>query len=938
MGDLTAVLSSLDKTFDVICITETWLNVGTAELISIDNYIFFNIYRSDRRGGGVGIFVHNKFNCRLLDEISYCRSFIECIFLEITCGDRVFVVGCVYKPPDADFNSFVQALEDILACVSRVICCEVFICGDFNLNILNLLTCDNNVDFLNLMIANSYSPVITKPSRIDDTTNSYTLLDNIFCKSPTRYISGLLLTALSDHYPVFLLYEDMFARDMSSDSSVDLVRYRLIDDRTLNLFYNGLAGCDFDHVYGTLDVNESFAKFDEIVFKQFDRCCPIITKTVSYKDILKPWIDREAKIEIRKRDSYMSLMRAGRMRREVFVRLRNRVTGILRKKKRQYYIDKFEAVRCDIRRTWSLINEFIHPSAKNKRGKIDCLKIDGMFVSNEQDVADQLNSYFSNVGANIANSIVDSYDHNEFLQGNHPNSFFLSPVSTAEVIGYISSLKNKKCNIHSLPSIALKYVSVIVAPVICHLINLSISSSTFPDHLKIARIVPLPKGGDPMIMSTYRPISVLNIFSKIVEKHVHKQLYSYLEANDVLTDCQFGFRQMRSTSQAISRHTDYIYESLDGDKIVFSMYLDFKKAFDSVDHVILLDKLSFYGIRGLAHSWFKSYLSNRKQYVNLNNINSVISSVTHSVPQGSNLGPLLFLIYINDLPKCTDHFEFLMFADDCTITCEIPKNEISIANTRINHSLLSLGNWLCANKIQINALKTKYMLYSHRGRFSLDAPVMINNCEISRVDTVKFLGVILDESLSFRFHVRDISLKISRNLGVIRRLCNLVPNNVMWSLYYSLVHPYIIYSINTYFNASDYITNKIKILQKKTVRVVNGLCYNEHTSSSFLAMNLLPIDSLFKYSISIYIYRTFKIPNYDRDLHEKLITLQDQHQYPTRNNFNLVIPRYRKEKSKRSLFYSGVKVWNSIPTEIKQLDFKPFKNRVKTLYLHESLG
>ena len=294
-------------------------------------------------------------------------------------------------------------------------------------------------------------------------------------------------------------------------------------------------------------------------------------------------------------------------------------------------------------------------------------------------------------------------------------------------------------------------------------------------------------------MENYRPISVINIFSKVFEKIVYKQLYSYLESKNVLSDSQFGFRHGRGTTKAILKHTRNVYRDLDDSRLHFSVYLDFKKAFDSVDHVVLLGKLYHYGVRGITLDWFRSYLNNRSQHVDVNGVQSGIVPLTHSVPQGSNLGPLLFLLYINDLPNSTDYFNYIMFADDCTVSCSIERSSLHTAHIAINRHLGKICNWLEANKIMINTRKTKYMLYAYRGDYRLSSPVIMNGTEIELVDRVKFLGVTLDNRLNYRYCVEEIVTKISRAVGVIAKIRKFVPFYVLRMLYFSMIHPYINY-------------------------------------------------------------------------------------------------------------------------------------------------
>ena len=237
------------------------------------------------------------------------------------------------------------------------------------------------------------------------------------------------------------------------------------------------------------------------------------------------------------------------------------------------------------------------------------MNIGNIVTSHPKDIANALNEFFANVGSNIANSINSLDDHRSYLRDNYPNSFFFSSVTNENVKQCIMSLKNKKCGLNDFPVKVLKQISPVIVPILTYLVNLSVTNGIFPDCLKMSRVVPLFKGGDSALMSNYRPISILNIFSKILERLVHKQLYNYLESKNVLNDSQFGFRENKSTTQALVRHTNCLYESLDDDECVFSLYLDLKKAFDSVDHGIILNKMYHYGIRGLPHGWFCSYLS-----------------------------------------------------------------------------------------------------------------------------------------------------------------------------------------------------------------------------------------------------------------------------------------------------------------------------------------
>lgn len=258
---------------------------------------------------------------------------------------------------------------------------------------------------------------------------------------------------------------------------------------------------------------------------------------------------------------------------------------------------------------------------------------------------------------------------------------------------------------------------------------------------------------------------------------------------------------------------NFLYQNLDSDQIVLSIFLDFRKAFDSVDHTILLSKLRFYGIRGLALDWFRSYLFNRQQYTVINDCKSNLLNISHGVPQGSILGPLLFLIFINDLPNSSNLFKCILFADDRTLSYSFSKANMEIA-IKINNELVSANSWLDANKICINVDKTKFMTFTYKRH--IDVPLLkMGNANISEVDNIKFLGMYLDRHLTFKYHVDYISTKISKSIGILYKLKYFLPPEVLKIIYLSLVQPYIFYGIEAWVASHRNVTDKMVVMQKK---------------------------------------------------------------------------------------------------------------------------
>ena len=513
----------------------------------------------------------------------------------------------------------------------------------------------------------------------------------------------------------------------------------------------------------------------------------------------------------------------------------------IREAKLKFYESKFEKCKSNSKQTWEVINDVMNKKDKNIMP--DYMIINDSHITDKTIIAEHFNNYFNEIGTNMAANIQHhpnmSFEH--YLNNNYTSEFMFTSVSENDVSNIIEEL-HTKCST-GYDGISTKLLKLIKQPILQPLttiVNQSLTSGIFPDKLKIAKITPIYKKDNKHHITNYRPISILPAISKIFEKIVCNQISSYLIKNNYLTENQYGFCKLFSTEHAILELSDRVISELDQGHSPLAIFLDLSKAFDTLNHDILLSKLQYYGIKNSAFNWLKTYLENRNHFVQIENYKSRMLPVSLGVPQGTILGPLLFIIYINDISHCSDFFKFITYADDTNLFYNMHNTD----PTNINSELNKVLHWLEVNKLSINIPKTKFMIFHNQNKNinCITPDITIKDTKIERVESFNFLGVIFDQHMKWNCHVNNIALKLSRTIGIFYKLKHFLPSYILKMLYNSLILPHLSYGILAWGTSSEHLFK----LQKKSVRIIANEKYNAHTEPLFKSLDLLKLNDIFK--------------------------------------------------------------------------------------------
>ena len=895
--------------FSVLVLVETWLTEGSDCAFDISGYKQVNLYR-DNFGGGIKIFYDDMLNIEIDRNLTFVNDIMEVITFVLIGANFRYLICCVYRSTAANAVLFNEMF------FSRVINRfplheKVIVTGDFNLNLYNPLKLTYIDVFLTSMLGHGYFPAITLPAKFNENNQitPFSLIDQIWTnfKTGTNHESGILLFSLTDHFPIFYIFKD------NCNTIVRTFQSRLINFDTIQTFVRNVSNSCFRQVFLTQNPEVAFNEFLCKLMECYNSAFPIKRKRVKKNKVNAPWVTPELKRCIRKKYRLFNLMRRGLISRRQFNVYKNALNWVTNKMKIRYHMNEFENCKRDSKKTWSNINTLL---GRGEREPVRTVVTEDGSVIEGPQIANSFNNYFINIVSRLTRGFPQGIDFNCFEGIRRiDQTCFLAPTDESEVRAILRSMPNKGNSLSDIkPSILLSVVDT-VASLIAYLYNLCIEVGVYPIILKIGRVIPVFKSGDKKSMGNYRPITTLTTINKIFEILTHSRMSKFIDRFQVLSNLQFGFRKASSTTAAIFKFVSDILPTFNEKSYTIALFLDLKKAFDTVDRDILIHKLSIKGFRGVVNSFLSSYLSNREQYTCVENHTSDTGTINSGVPQGSVLGPLLFNIFIDDIVNI-NIAKKVLFADDAVFY--INEKSLELCIRKVNMLIEELSSWLRNNKLIPNVAKTKLMLFTPRPIDELP-DVFFSGVKLEWVTSIKYLGIIIDNKLSFTPQSTQVYHRLSKMQGIFYSLSSLVPQSTLITLYYSLVYPIIIQNIIIWGGIPEANLRNIKTTLNKILRNILRVEYDENniplisTSEMYKTLKFLKFEDVYRYFLLKFIHDVFY--RQTEFFNEYFAPLLPSHSYGTRG-VRINLPSVRLEIGKQSTLFQTCKLVNELPTEL----------------------
>jgi hypothetical protein len=936
---LEIVIDELEP--DILILSEHKLNENEIKFVKVGKYSVADSYCRQTCGGG-GVMILNKDTIQVskitipaISNLCIDKEF-ECCMVACKYLELSFALLGLYRTPGNDYvSSFLDKLDKVIGILLESYE-YIVIAGDINIDVLVPSKAFDNLSII-LKQHNLYY-LVNFPTRV--TLNSQSAIDNILTNLPKNFLSiEGIITELSDHDAQQLT---IHVKDRIDFKNRILTKNcRKFTNENIANFISMLQHETWVDLFNA-KVEDKYDVFFEIFIYYFNICFPVVKSRVKCSH--KKWITSDL---VKYKEDIIDLSYIVRLTKDKGLK------NLLKLKKKEYNAkltygkkmfveNKIKNSDNISKTTWSLINNEIK---KDKVTNEIRLMYNGKEYKEPKSVSEVFNYFFVNFVDNKVIPNLSPYtpvNSSEVFGG---RKFYAEPVSEEELEKIILSFPNKySAGFDEIPMPVIKQARMFLLKPLAHIINSSFVSGIFPSKLKISKIITIHKKGDRTNPSNYRPVSIAPTISKIFERVIYLQLVTFLESNKLFDEEQHGFRRGKSVVSAAVDFLEDIIDAVDKGEHAAGIFMDLSKAFDSVSHNKLLESLREIGISNITLNWFSSYLSDRKQYVELEHIvNNKIShskssllTVRHGVPQGSILGPILFLCYLRGMPSIVKSTQgkICLFADDSNLLVTgrtMPEIE-AVAKSNLH----KINNYFSSKNLLLNLEKTNLVCFKTKQNRNKICPIIkIDNLSISQISNTKFLGIHLDENLSFDSHILNLKKKIASGLFALKIMSRYCSVQILKSIYFAHIHSHIYFGVATYGATSNSNLNSILQLQKKAIRIIMNLENQQSAKRYFSELGILTVYGM-------YVLETIMLARCNGD---RLSTVGSNHHYNTRNRNQLAIPKHSLKFFSKKPCIAGIKFMRHIPKEILAIkENSSFKKKLKsflimkTLYKFDELG
>lgn len=765
-----------------------------------------------------------------------------------------FVLGCIYRHNKGNRNHFTRDLNFTLEKIDRK--SSSIIGGDINISLINYEE-TNTMNYYTSFLSHNFLPYIITPTRITD--HSATLIDHIFVRLTSQVIdcetiSGNILTDITDHLVNFFHIDD----NKKQTPKIERPKIRVFSEKNIEDFKTKLQTTDWASLLNKNDVDELYNDFYTYVFKQYDSSFPL--KTLSRKRAQdKKWVTPILKDRIKHKNIlyWKQLKNPSPHARHAYIMYRNELSTCLKESEKLYYEEILSDRRNSVKNFWKQFGSTLNHKKSKQKHHINKLLVNNKEITSNEEITNTMTTYFCKLGKNISDSIDTVPGHfSDYLRNKVCQSFFLSPVANENVLSELNKLNEKKSSgpDNFTPKLVHQCADIFVIPLTI-IYNKCIEYAKFPSPLKLAKVIALYKKKSHSLPSNYRPISLLNCFSKIFEKLIYKQMIKFIEKHKILYINQFGFRKGYSTTMALIEVVEEIKIAIDKGEYAIGIFLDIQKAFDSIDHNILLKKLDHYGFRGHSQIFLKSYLSNRSQYTEVNGSKSKIQEIKYGVPQGSVLGPLLFLLFVNDFGNAVNN-KGRLFADDTSLL--IHHKNIYILVNQAQGMLCKSKTWFALNKMSLNydIGKSHFILFHGTRKDSQPqiTHLIAGNVILPRQDVTKYVGLNIDEKLTWEHHIKEVCKSLVKYFGIFYNIRNFIDTKLARIIYYACIYSKIKYGIEIYGTACKTKLETLQVMQNKLMKVLTNKDYMYSTNALHKDLKIMKIEDIYKHTTCQFVY------------------------------------------------------------------------------------